>query len=48
MLNLPQIAEVFKKLPDHFDYNCGKPNNYSLQNAKRKIEHLFFISVIHI
>lgn len=40
LMNLPQIAEIFKELPDYFDYNCGKPNNYSLQNAKRKIEHI--------
>lgn len=35
MLNLPQIAEVFKELPDYSDYNCSKTNNYSLQTAKR-------------
>lgn len=40
LMNLPQIAEIFKELPDYSDYNCGKPNNYSLQNAKRKIEHI--------
>ncbi len=40
LMNLPQIAEIFKELPDHSDYNHGKPNNYSLQNAKRKIEHM--------
>jgi hypothetical protein len=38
-MNLPQIAEICKELPDYADYNHGKPNNYSLQNAKRKIEH---------
>ena len=38
--SLEQIAEIFKDLPDYSDYNCGKPNNYSLQNAKRKIEHI--------
>ena len=27
-------------MPDYSDYNHGKPNNYSLQNAKRKIEHM--------
>ena len=40
LMNLPQIAEIFKELPDYSDYNHGKPNNYSLQNAKRKIEHM--------
>lgn len=40
LMNLPQIAEVFKESPDYSDYNHGKPNNYSLQNAKRKIEHM--------
>lgn len=40
LMNLPQIAEIFKELPDYSDYNCGKANNYSLQNAKRKIEHI--------
>jgi hypothetical protein len=40
LMNLPQIAEIFKELPDYSDYNHGKPNNYSLQNAKRKIEHI--------
>ena len=40
LMNLPQIAEIFKELPYYSDYNCGKPNNYSLQNAKRKIEHI--------
>jgi hypothetical protein len=39
LMNLPQIAEVLKELPDYSDFNHGKPNNYSLQNAKRKIEH---------
>jgi hypothetical protein len=39
LMNLPQIAEICKELPDYADYNHGKPNNYSLQNAKRKIEH---------
>lgn len=40
LMNLPQIAEVFKESPDYSDYNHGKPNNYSLQNAKRKIERM--------
>ena len=40
LMNIPQIAEIFKELPDYSDYNHGKPNNYSLQNAKRKIEHI--------
>ena len=40
LMNLPQIAEVLKELPDYSDFNHGKPNNYSLQNAKRKIEHI--------
>ena len=40
LMNLPQIAEIFKELPDYSDYNCGKAINYSLQNAKRKIEHI--------
>lgn len=40
LMNLPQIAEIFKELPDYSDYNHGKPNNYSLQNAKRRIEHM--------
>ena len=39
LMNLPQIAEICKELPNYADYNHGKPNNYSLQNAKRKIEH---------
>lgn len=39
LMNLPQIAEICKELPDYADYNHGKPNNYSLQNARRKIEH---------
>ena len=40
LMNFPQIAETCKALPDYSDYNQSKPNNYSLQNAKRKIEHL--------
>ena len=40
LMNFPQIAEACKALPDYSDYNQNKPNNYSLQNAKRKIEHL--------
>lgn len=39
LMNLPQIAEICKELPDYADYNHSKSNNYSLQNAKRKIEH---------
>ena len=39
LMNFPQIAEACKALPDCADYNQNKPNNYSLQNAKRKIEH---------
>ena len=39
LMNFPQIAETCKALPDYSDYNQKKPNNYSLQNAKRKIEH---------
>ena len=40
LMNFPQIAETCKALPDYSDYNQKKPNNYSLQNAKRKIEHM--------
>ena len=40
LMNFPQIAETCKVLPDYSDYNQSKPNNYSLQNAKRKIEHM--------
>ena len=40
LMNFPQIAETCKALPDYSDYNQSKPNNYSLQNAKRKIEHM--------
>lgn len=40
LMNFPQIAENCKVLPDYSDYNQKKPNNYSLQNAKRKIEHM--------
>ena len=39
LMCLPQIADTYKEVPDYSDYNSGKPNNYSLQNAKRKIEH---------
>ena len=39
LMNLPQIARVLKELPDYADYNHSKSNNYSLQNARRKIEH---------
>ena len=40
LMNFPQIAETCKALPDYSDYNQSKPNNYSLKNAKRKIEHM--------
>ena len=40
LMSLPQIAEAYKDVPDYSDYNHEKPNNYSLQNAKRKIEHM--------
>ena len=40
LMSLPQIAEAYKEVPDYSDYNQKKPNNYSLQNAKRKIEHM--------
>ena len=40
LMCLPQIAETYKEVPDYSDYNSGKPNNYSLQNAQRKIEHM--------
>jgi hypothetical protein len=40
LMSLPQIAETYKEVPDYSDYNSGKPNNYSLQNAQRKIEHM--------
>lgn len=40
LMNFPQIEEACKALPDYSDYNQEKPNNYSLQNAKRKIEHM--------
>ena len=40
LMNFPQIAETCKALPDYSDYNQSKTNNYSLQNAKRKIEHM--------
>ena len=39
LMNLPQIAEICKELPDYVDFNHSKPDNYSLQNARRKIEH---------
>ena len=40
LMSLPQIAEAYQEVPDYADYNHQKPNNYSLQNAKRKIEHM--------
>ena len=40
LMCLPQIADTYKEVPDYSDYNSGKPNNYSLQNAQRKIEHM--------
>ena len=40
LMNFPQIAETCKALPDYSDYNQSKLNNYSLQNAKRKIGHM--------
>lgn len=40
LMCLPQIAETYKEVPDYSDYNHEKPNNYSLQNAQRKIEHM--------
>ena len=40
LMSLPQIAEAYQEVPDYADYNHKKPNNYSLQNAKRKIEHM--------
>ena len=40
LMSLPQIAEAYKEVPDYSDYNQKKPNNYSLQNAKRKIENM--------
>ena len=40
LMSLPQIAETYKEVPDYSDYNHEKPNNYSLQNAQRKIEHM--------
>ena len=39
LMNLPQIAEICKELPDYADFNHSKPDNYSFQNARRKIEH---------
>lgn len=39
LMQLPQIANTYQEHPDYIDYNHCKPNNYSLQNAKRKIEH---------
>lgn len=39
LMQLPQIANTYQEHPDYTDYNHCKPNNYSLQNAKRKIEH---------
>ena len=39
LMCLPQMAEIIKDQPDYADYNRGKPNNYSLKNAQRKIEH---------
>ena len=38
LMSLPQIAEAYKEVPDYSDYNQKKPNNYSLQNAKRKLK----------
>ena len=40
LMSLPQISETYKEVPDYSDYNHEKPNNYSLQNAQRKIEHM--------
>ena len=40
LMSLPQIAEAYQEVPDYADYNHQKPNNDSLQNAKRKIEHM--------
>ena len=40
LMCLPQIADTYKEVPDYSDYNSGKPNNYSLHNAQRKIEHM--------
>ena len=40
LMCLPQIADTYKEVPDYSDYNSDKPNNYSLQNAQRKIEHI--------
>lgn len=40
LMSLPLIAETCKEVPDYSDYNHEKSNNYSLQNAKRKIEHM--------
>lgn len=39
LMNLPQIAEICKEMPDYADFNHSKPDNYSFQNARRKIEH---------
>ena len=40
LMSLPQISETYKEVPDYSDYNHEKPNDYSLQNAQRKIEHM--------
>ena len=40
LMSLPQVSETYKEVPDYSDYNHEKPNNYSLQNAQRKIEHM--------
>lgn len=40
LMDLPQIARVMKDMPDYADFNMNKPENYSLLNAQRKIEHM--------
>lgn len=39
MMHLPEVAKITRAMPDYEDYNRGKPNNYSLISAARKIEH---------
>ena len=39
MMHLPEVADITRAMPAYEDYNRGKPNNYSLISAARKIEH---------
>ena len=41
---MPMIASIQRKMPDYYDFNRFKPNNFRYLDAQKRIEHTRFSS----